>query len=112
MGYINLDIEAYIMQNIESVNSKIEFTNNPDNNDQGYYGESELNMQLATALYYAQKLKENDFDDIDELDLIYDDATIYGLLNKYQIRANFDFVYGYDSATNKVFDNRKIEVVS
>ena len=100
-------VVEFIQQQLESINAKIDFINNPKRHpDDGYYGRDELNMQLGSALFYVELLEMKSVTEISDFEMIYDDSEIYRLIHKYKLIADWNFHYLYDPKTNKISDKR------
>ena len=98
-------VVEFIQQQLESINAKIDFINNPKRHpDDGYYGRDELNMQLGSALFYVELLEMKSVAEISDFEMIYDDSEIYRLIHKYKLIADWNFHYLYDPKTNKISD--------
>jgi hypothetical protein len=108
MQNTNPKIVKFIEDNIESLNYKINYMNNPTDGE-SHFGKDELMMQLGTALYYQEKIENNDTADIDNLTMIVEDRTIYRLLEKYNLHICDEFVYIYNKENNivdvRLYDN-------
>ena len=98
-------VVEFIQQQLESINAKIDFMNNPKRHrHDGHYDRNELKMQLGSALFYVELLEMKSATEISDFEMIYGDSEIYRLIHKYKLIADWNFHYLYDPKTNKISD--------
>ncbi len=93
----------FIESNFASANAKVSFMNNASRHpDEGFYGISELKMQVATALQCVDVIASGR-EMYCEPSLVTEDYQIEKLLRKHDMPVGFDLKFCYDRENNNPF---------
>jgi hypothetical protein len=94
--------QQYILDLLESYNAKLRYMYQNDDENENYYGKTELQLQIATIAYYIEKIENKTIKKDEEFELIYDDNEISRLIKKYNL--NYQSFFRYDILENRLIN--------
>jgi hypothetical protein len=94
--------QQYILDLLESYNAKLRYMYQNDDENDNYYGKTELQLQIATIAYYIEKIENKTIKKDEEFELVYDDNEISRLIKKYNL--NYQSFFRYDILENKLIN--------
>jgi hypothetical protein len=94
--------QQYILDLLESYNAKLRYMYQNDDENENYYGKTELQLQIATIAYYIEKIENKTIKKDEEFELVYDDNEISRLIKKYNL--NYQSFFRYDILENRLIN--------
>jgi hypothetical protein len=94
--------QQYILDLLESYNAKLRYMYQNDDENENYYGKTELQLQIATIAYYIENIENKTIKKNEEFELIYDDNEISRLIKKYNL--NYQSFFRYDILENRLIN--------